>query len=182
LQTYIYWFLFFFIYLLGNLQSALYNATSKCDIKKRKRLRWTWWACIKKSPSGETFDFVFQWSLTGPGDPWAIDYLVVLEDSRDGCWKTVVGQVKVLLKSFNFLIIHLFKVISVNKMFHLDPSPRSIEEIIFKYLILVWFSYCETFTLSVNFFSQWLSLVDFRVNSVKLILHLNYFQSTMLHK
>jgi hypothetical protein len=52
-----------------------------------------WWACIKKSLSGETFDFEFQWSLTGPGGPWAIAYLVVLEDSRDGCGKTVVGLV-----------------------------------------------------------------------------------------
>jgi hypothetical protein len=31
--------------------------------------------------------------FTGPGGPWAIAYLVVLEDSWDGCGKTVVGQV-----------------------------------------------------------------------------------------
>jgi hypothetical protein len=31
--------------------------------------------------------------FTGPGGPWAIAYLGVLEDSRDGCGKTVVGQV-----------------------------------------------------------------------------------------
>jgi hypothetical protein len=30
--------------------------------------------------------------FTGPGGPWAIAYLGVLEDSRDGCGKTVVGQ------------------------------------------------------------------------------------------
>jgi hypothetical protein len=69
----------------------MYNATSKCNRKKRKHLRRTWWACIKKSPSGDTFDF--QWSLTGPGDPWAIAYLGVLEDFKDGYEKTVVGQV-----------------------------------------------------------------------------------------
>lgn len=32
-------------------------------------------------------------SLTGPGGPWAIAYLGVLGDSRDGCGKIVVGQV-----------------------------------------------------------------------------------------
>jgi hypothetical protein len=31
--------------------------------------------------------------FTGPGGPCAIAYLGVLEDSRDGCGKTVVGQV-----------------------------------------------------------------------------------------
>jgi hypothetical protein len=30
--------------------------------------------------------------LTGPGGLWAIAYLGVLEDSMDGCGKTVVGQ------------------------------------------------------------------------------------------
>jgi hypothetical protein len=31
--------------------------------------------------------------FTGPGGPWAIAYLGVLKDSRDGCGKKVVGQV-----------------------------------------------------------------------------------------
>jgi hypothetical protein len=62
---------------------------SPCSCKNKVIVerRRTWWVCMKKSPSGDTFDFDFEWSLTGPGDSWR------LGGFKGWCERTVVGHV-----------------------------------------------------------------------------------------